>query len=121
MESIIRMFLTLNINNVLTREFVCLKKSTGTRGDSVRSARHETKALCQTTDSNRSHEPLLYSRILTQVSKDGGHIVEAVGSATSSISQCVFGRPSFEKLQTTKVFACHMSSVILTDIIKTVL
>ena len=66
-------------------------------------ARNETEALCQTTDSNRSHEPLLYSRILIQVSKDGSHLVEAVGSATSSISQCVFGRPSFEKLQTLDV------------------
>ena len=79
------------------------RKSTGMRGNSVGSAHHETEALCQTTDSNRSHEPLLYSRILIQVSKDGWHLVEAVESATLSISQCVFGRPCFEKLQTSDV------------------
>ena len=79
------------------------RKSTGRRGNSVGSTCHETKALCQTTDLKRSHEPRLYSRILIQVSKDGWHLVEALGSATSSISQCELGRPSFEKLQTSDV------------------
>ena len=60
----------------------------------------ETKAVCHTTDSNRSHEPRLYSRIVKQVSKDGWHLVEAIGSATWLHRHCVFGRPSFEKLQT---------------------
>jgi hypothetical protein len=58
--------------------------------------------------------------------------VEALGSATSFISQCEFNRAWGENILTSdfslavlissQVFACHMSSVlILTDIIQTVL
>jgi hypothetical protein len=57
--------------------------------------------------------------------------VEALGSATSSISHCEFNRGWVENRPTSdfslpvwissQVFACHMSSLILTDIIQTVL
>jgi hypothetical protein len=57
--------------------------------------------------------------------------VEALGTATSSISQCEFNRGWVENRQTSyfshpvwiysQIFACHVSSVILIDIIQTVL
>ena len=57
--------------------------------------------------------------------------MEALGSATASISHCEFNRAWVENRPTldfslpvwisSQVFACHMSSVILTDIIQTVL
>ena len=57
--------------------------------------------------------------------------MEALGSATSFISQCEFNRAWVENIPTSdfslpvwissQVFACHLSSVILTDIIQTVL
>ena len=57
--------------------------------------------------------------------------MEGVGSENSSISHCNFNEslvenlPPPEKIQTgsgiSQVFACYMSSVILTDIIQTVL
>jgi hypothetical protein len=57
--------------------------------------------------------------------------VEALGSATSSIPYCEFNRAWVENRPTSdfslpvwissQVFACHMSFVILTDIIQTVL
>ena len=66
-----------------------------------------------------------------QVSKAGCHLVEALGSATSLIYQCEFNRAWVENIPTSdfsipvwissQVFACHMSSVILTGIIQTVL
>ena len=67
---------------------------------SVGTARHEPETLCQTHGSFSSHSRLHYSRSLKQVSKDGRHLVEAVGSAPWLHRHGLFGRPSFEKLQT---------------------
>ena len=57
--------------------------------------------------------------------------MEALGSAIGPNLHCILDRQRVEKLQTTdfplpgwifsQVFACHMSSVILTDISQTVL
>ena len=73
----------------------------------------------------------LHSRSLKQRSKDGWHLVEATGSPRWPIPHCIFNRGRVENLQTSdfplpgwilsQVFACHMSSVIFTDIIQTVL
>ena len=105
-------------NNVPTGEFHCLWN-----------ARDQRVALCKTTDSKSSHPVPLHSRSLKQCSKDGWHLVEALGSATIPISHCVFDRGWVENRPTSdfplpvwifsQVFACHMSSVILTDIIQT--
>ena len=94
-------------------------------------AHDQDLALCQTTDSKSSHPAPQHSRSLIQVSKDGWHLVEGLRSATLSISHCVFNRDWVENRPTSdfplpvwifsQVFACHMSSVILTDIIQTVL
>ena len=55
--------------------------------------------------------------------------MEALGSAITPNLHCILDRQRVEKLQTgntswldfSQVFACHMSYVILTDIIQTVL
>ena len=54
--------------------------------------------------------------------------MEGVGSENSSISRCNFNETLVENLEVevegsviSQVFACYMSSVILTDIIQTVL
>ena len=54
--------------------------------------------------------------------------MEALGSAIGPNLHCILDRQSLEKLQTSDFplpgwifLACHMSSVILTDIIQTVL
>jgi hypothetical protein len=92
---------------------------------------HELVAICQTPDSFPSHSAPPHSRSIKHGSKDCWHLVEAVGSATWPISHCIFNREWVEKRPTSnfplpgwissQVFACHMSSVILTDIIQTVL
>ena len=94
-------------------------------------AHDQRVALCQTPDSFSTHSASLNSRSLKPVSKDGWHLVEALGSATWPITHCVFDRGWVENRPTSdfplpvwifsQVVACHMSSVILTDIIQTVL
>ena len=73
----------------------------------------------------------LHSRSLKQSSKDCWHLVEALGSAIWPHLHCVLGMAKSWKttnlrfptswLDFSQVFACHMSSVIFTDIIQTVL
>ena len=76
-----------------------------------------------------SHSPLLHSRSIKQGSKDCWHLVEVLGSAIWPHRHCIFDRQWVEKLQISdfplpgwifsQILACHMSSVILTDIIQT--
>jgi hypothetical protein len=68
MYGFFRMFLTKHQGS--NQRIPMSEENTETRANSVGSVRHEPETLCQTIDSNRSHEPLLYSRILIQVSKD---------------------------------------------------
>jgi hypothetical protein len=93
--------------------------------------RHELKAFWQTSDSFPSHSPPLHSRSIKQGYKDCWHLVKALESAPWRISHCIFNREWVEKRPTSdfpqsgwifsQVFACHMSCVILADIIQTVL
>ena len=88
-------------------------------------------ALCQQSDSFPSYSVPQHSRSPIQISIDGWHLVEALGIESSFISQGDFNREWVEYIPTSdfllsvwicsQVFACHMSSVILTDIILTVL
>ena len=78
-----------------------------------------------------SHSVPQHSRSLIQIAIDGGHLVEPLGSATSLISQGDFIANYGEYIPSSDFsllvlispqdFACHMSSVILTYIILTVL
>jgi hypothetical protein len=78
-----------------------------------------------------SHSTPLHIRVIRQSYIDCWHLVEGVGSKNSSISRCNFNEslvenlPPPEKIQKgsgiSQVFACNMSSVILTDILQTVL
>jgi lipid-A-disaccharide synthase-like uncharacterized protein len=101
-------------------------------GRSHMSARNQLMPLWQQThDSFSYHSPLLHIRSIKQGSKDCWHLVEALGSAIWPHRHCIFDRQWLEKLHISdfplpgwilsQVFACHMSSVILTDIIQTVL
>ena len=118
------------LNNISTGQFLCLYKW---RERSSLSRPHEwlkLMAFCQTPGWNSSYSLHLHSRSLKQSSKDCLHLVEALGSAIWPHLHWILDRQSLEKLQTSdvslpgwisQVFACHMSSVILTDIILTVL
>ena len=117
--------------NVPTGQFLCLQKCNGTQANSHVNTRDQLMPLCQITNSFSSHSPLLQSRSIKQGSKDCWHLVEALGSAIWPHRHCILDRLRLENLQTSdfplpgcifsQFFACHMSSVILTDIVQTVL
>ena len=84
------------------------------------------KAFNQTPGWNSSYSLPFHNISLKQCSKDCWHLVEALGSAIWPHLHCILDRQSLEKLNLrfptswldfSQVFACHMSSVILTDII----
>ena len=128
-ESIIRMFLTYCFNKVPTGVFSwAMERKWIPWGISVI---RKWLADCQTPDRVCSHSLPQHRRSLIQISIDGWHLVEPLGSATSLVSQGDFIGDSGEYKQSSDFslpvlispqdFACHMSSVILTDIIQTVL
>ena len=130
-ESIFRMFLTYNYNKVPTGLFLCVFMSNETQVDTMRNKHDQKMADCQTLDRFSSHSLPQHRRSLIQISSNGWHLVEPLGSATSLISQGDFIGDSGEYKQCSdfslpvlispQCFACHMSSVILTNIIQTVL
>ena len=92
-----------------------------------REMRHRKMAFCQDTDYFPSHSVKVHSKCSIPLSTEWGHLVEGVGCSTSSIS-CWERRgwwrqicPTFRISLLVWKIACPMSSVILTDIIQTVL
>jgi hypothetical protein len=86
-ESIIRKFLTYSFNKVPTGVFLCVLMSNGTQVDTMRNECDQKMADCQSPDRFCSHSVPQHSRSLIQISIDGWHLVEPLGSAKSFISQ----------------------------------
>ena len=129
-ESIV-MFLTYSFNKVPTGVFFLVFVSNGMQVTTMRKEWDHKMAAWWTSDIFCSHSLPQQHRSLIWISIDGWHLVEALGSATSFISQGDFIGDSGEYIQSPDIslpvlicpqdFACHMSSVVLTDIIQTVL
>jgi hypothetical protein len=127
-ESIIRMFLTYSFNKVPTGVLLLVFVSNGTQVTMKRKWHDQKMADCQTPDWFCYHSLSQHHRTLIIISIDGWHLVEPLGSATSFISQWDFIGNSGEAQISDflfwfqlRILPANMSSVILTDIIQTVL